>query len=581
MTIDDLRASLPDIELEDTAELDAVPAESAEKVGRHARPVPAFAVASESAVTSDPDFSFEFKEVPESEPAVAAVPVTIEVPERKRGSTAVKVITAVLVLALCGGGVAAGVQTGFIPLGQAKQSSSESAAATAPVEQPKQVTSKVDGALVFYAMGERGAKVDVTGEDDIYYQATYNGANILVEKKWVRLASEEQPAERIAYANDMVPLFKSAFLIGDPVASLPLNTEVTVVDEKDDWLFVKTDEGVTGYARATDFRTEDEKRAEDEAAAAAEEDEGWYEEEWYEEWYDYSDDYSYDDSGSSYVAPEPEPEPTPAPEPTPEPAPSPEPSTGGDDGGDIVLAGFNPSSKPFVETAYAAESSSAAAAKTYGKGVILSDGVTLYLAKLNRGEAVDQADAQAKGGDAVGTVLVKVDGIEGTITRALVSLEDDAPFKVVDAYTQEGAVIYRDYTLEDEERTCALNDVLHLVDEYGDNYVIEEKGVFFYTPMTSVSLTKIEEPEEPEAEEAEEESDGEEGEEEYWEPEYYEEYTEPYYEEPYYGDDSGNTYVEPEPAPAPEPEPEPEPAPEPEPEPTPSEPEPEWTEPVK
>jgi len=495
---------------------------------------------------------------PESDQALAPVP-------KRRVPLAGKIVIAVLALALCGGGVAVALH-GNQASEPAKQESSD-AAATEAAEPAKQVTSKVDGAMVFYRMANRGDTLTITGEDGRYYTAVCDGTNVLVEKSWVRLASEQQPVERKAYANDMVPLYKTGFLIGDPVTTLPLDTEVTVVDERDGWLFVKTAEGVTGFGRASDFRSEEEKRAEEEAAEAAEE-----QAESSDYSYDYSYNYSYDysyDSGSGGGDYSPSTSPAPAPEYVPTP------STDGADGGDIVLAGYAPNVRfSFVETAYADEvssssaspsasaaspssasagtssaSASSSAASTYGEAVVLSDGVSLYLAKLDRGQSVDQADAQAKGGDSVDTVLVKVDGVEGTVPRALVRLEDEAPFTPVDAYAKDEAVVFADYQLAEEARTCALNDTLRLVDEYGDNYVVEDAGKFFYIPKESVGLTKFEEPEEEAQEQPAEEG-------------YDPGYTESYSYEP--------SYSEPESTPAPAPAPEPAaPASE-----------PEWTEPV-
>lgn len=453
-------------------------------------------------------------------------------------------IAALIVLVVAGGGTAAALKTGVISFDSAKQSEDAAAPATAVADAPKKmVTSKVDGALVYYKMATRGTAIEVTGEDGAYYAGTVDGVNVLVEKKWVRLASAAQPTAWKGYSNDMAPLFKTAYLMGDPVATLPLNTEVEVLDGQDDWLFVKTADGAEGYARAADFRTEDQKRAEDEAAeaeAAAQEeyvdDGGWYDGGWY-------DDSS---SGTYYY----EPEPAPAPAPDPEPAPAPAPS--GNDGQEITLVSYRPAVKPFVETAYAAEESSqsAAASKGLGKGVILSDGVSLYLAKLDRGDQVEQLDFTERGGDSSATIMVKVDDAQGTIARSIVTLEDDAPFVAVDAYARDGATVFEDYQLLTAKRTCAVNDVLRLVDEYDANYVVEEKGIFTYVPKDSVSLTKIEvkQEEEPAVEEEQGES----------------EWTEDYYEEPYY--DGGYYYEEtytPSYEPAPEPEPEPAPAPEP------------------
>ena len=166
--------------------------------------------------------------------------------------------------------------------------------------------------------------------------------------------------------------------------------------------------------------------------------------------------------------------------------------------------------------------------QSHDEGTILSDGVPLYLALLNRGDSVDQADANARGGDAVDTVLALVDNVEGTIPRALTRLEDDSQFKSVDAYAQDKAIIYADYQLMEEARECSLNDVLHLVDEYDDNYVIEDGGVFYYLPKSSVSLTELEEPEEPSEPEYQPI-------EETWSPNSYEDdtsYTETYTESP-------------------------------------------------
>ena len=493
MTNADLKDSLPTIELDKGAAQGAAGASAAggEKLGRHGVVMP---------------------------------------PARKGLGTAAKVfIAALVVLAVCGGGTAAALKAGVISFEPVKQ---PEAPVTPVAETPKKMaTSKVDGALVFYQTAKRGTVIEVTGEDGDFYTGKLDGVNVLVEKKWVRLASAAQPKAWKGYANDMAPLYKTAFLLGDPIATLPLNTEVEVVDEQDGWVFVKAD-GKEGYARRSDFRTEDEKRAEDEAAEAAAQAEEQGEEYYYDDggWYDGG--WSGYSGGETYYEPEP----------TPTPTPDPTPSSPGSDGQEIVLVGYHPAPKPFIETAYAAEASSqsAASAKSVEKGVVLSDGVSLYLAKLDRGDAVEQADPDEKGGD-VATVKVLVDGVQGTVARSLVKLEDDKPFAAVNAYAREGAVVFADYPLTAEKRTCETNDVLRLVDEYDENYVVEESGVFTYVPKKSVSLTKleVEKKEEPAEEAAEEESSE-------WSGDYY-------YEEPYYEDYTPSYEPAPEPAPAPAP----------------------------
>lgn len=389
---------------------------------------------------------------------------------RKGFSAVAKALVIAVVIVVAGGvGVAAALNAGLLPLGSSKEMVSASVA-----DSKGTVSSKVDGALVYYKMANRGTTIDVTGEDGIYYKGTVDGVNVFVEKKWVRLANAVQPSPWKGYSNEMVPLYKTAFLLGDPITLLPLNTEVEVQDEQDEWLFVRTADGVQGYAHRTDFRNEEQKRAEDEAEGeTAAENGSWYGNSWYN-----------DSPNETYYEP--------APEQNPDPQPAPVPT--GNDGQEIELVAFKPIGNPFVENAYAAElSPKYGSTRTgLGKGTVLSDGVSLFLTKLKRGETVTLLNSNERSGNSSATILVKVGDYHGTITRSIVRLADDPPFKAIDVYTREGATVFSDFQMQSAKRTCEVNTVLHVVDEYDTNYVIDESGVFTYIPKDSVSLTKLE-----------------------------------------------------------------------------------------
>ena len=105
---------------------------------------------------------------------------------------------------------------------------------------------RVDNYFLRMTTLQRGDKVTVLGQWEDYYILEGEEANLLVEKRFVRPESEEAPAETLGWAQKNTLVYASANLQGVPVAELPLNTEVRVVDAKAGWAYIEWDGG-SGY----------------------------------------------------------------------------------------------------------------------------------------------------------------------------------------------------------------------------------------------------------------------------------------------------------------------------------------------
>ena len=92
-----------------------------------------------------------------------------------------------------------------------------------------------------------GDTVTVKGEFDGYYIIAGEVCDLLIETRYVRLATEDPFAERTGYSYGSTPVYKTAYLEDEEViATLSRNTKLTIVEGKEDWLHVKWNGG-EGY----------------------------------------------------------------------------------------------------------------------------------------------------------------------------------------------------------------------------------------------------------------------------------------------------------------------------------------------
>lgn len=377
---------------------------------------------------------------------------------------------------------------------------------------------------------DRGALVDVVGEEDGYYQVEYRGekdasatyasagsseqaddgadesaaepsaataqepenaaligkqgtATLYIDKRYVRQAGQSAPAQRTGYAQSSVSLFPTALLTGSPLAELEQNQEVTVLDEFADCLLVELADGTRGYVAANavgDAPVEE----------APADDQGWGGDAGYSY---YSPQYYGGGGGGGSQS---------------------SGWQGGDvglggessgaDGGDIVLpdpvaASYASAARsealrlPFVEQAYADEAPAEHA-------VVLSDGMPTYLGWLDRDEAVDIVDVSALSEDEAalvpeGKAVVIRDGQWGLVDSNLVKLEGDEGYEPWEGYTASGAGLFATYALTGEPSVLDINQEVTVIDDLSTCYVVLLGEQLGYMAKDEVSPTPFEEPE--------------------------------------------------------------------------------------
>lgn len=122
---------------------------------------------------------------------------------------------------------------------------------TEPESKPGTIRAEY-GELV-YCTFEKGTEVTVIGEFLDYYVIRGEQADLLLDKRFTRLATDEPFEERPGYAKWNAPLYDNPYLQGEPVQKLKSNFKVTVKDGKDGWLYVEWDDG-SGYVSEDQIR---------------------------------------------------------------------------------------------------------------------------------------------------------------------------------------------------------------------------------------------------------------------------------------------------------------------------------------
>ena len=269
----------------------------------------------------------------------------------------------------------------------------------------------VDGLGTVYTTFKDGTELKLTGEQGDYYLVDYEGATLLVEKRLVRLAGADfEPWD--GYAKSDAPVYGSAYLTGEALKKLPLNTKLTVLAELGNVLKAELEDGEVVYIpkdMVNDYLTQ---------------------------YYDYGSG----SGGGSASAPA--------------------------DGGDIVLASakLRPADKPRL-VMLTAES------PVYPTtGTILADGVEGYLSLLRRGDAVKVI---GKEGD---MAVLLIDGHRCTVPAALVRLESEKKFDTRDGYAAGGALIYTSWDMTTGEALTLNTPVKLLEDLGDCWYVQWEGG---------------------------------------------------------------------------------------------------------
>ena len=109
------------------------------------------------------------------------------------------------------------------------------------------VTVRVDEAGLIGKIFALGDKVEVTGEQNGYYTVKTTDGSFLVEKWLVRVDTEAAPQSWTGYAQDNTGVFANGYLEGEALATLGLNTPLTVEDTMGTIARVTLQDGRAGY----------------------------------------------------------------------------------------------------------------------------------------------------------------------------------------------------------------------------------------------------------------------------------------------------------------------------------------------
>lgn len=119
-------------------------------------------------------------------------------------------------------------------------------APTEPVWEPGTIRAAYAEAI--YDFLPVGTEIEVIGQVKDYYVIAGETCDLLIEKRFVRLEGEKPFEARKAYAKKGAEVFSSVYMRGEPATTLPRNTKLTFVESKDDWAFVKWNDG-EGYMK--------------------------------------------------------------------------------------------------------------------------------------------------------------------------------------------------------------------------------------------------------------------------------------------------------------------------------------------
>ncbi len=161
-----------------------------------------------------------------------------------------RIITSILILALALSLAACG-QTPA-PTTPATEPAPTTAPTTVPTEpaptEPEWVTGivRADGVGILHTVFQKEDAVTVLGQWENYYIVEGQEADLLVSMDLLRLDEEQAPKASAGYAKSKTKVYATAYLTGESLKTLKLNTKVQVLDTKGDWAYIQWGDS-TGY----------------------------------------------------------------------------------------------------------------------------------------------------------------------------------------------------------------------------------------------------------------------------------------------------------------------------------------------
>lgn len=284
-----------------------------------------------------------------------------------------------------------------------------------------------------YTHLKKGDQVNVIGQYKDYFIISGDELDLIVEKRFVRLDSEEPFESRNGFARKNTEVYASVYMTEEPIATLKTNTQVTVLEGKGDWLY-------TG---------------------------NWF----YIEWED----------GAGYVRAE---------------QISDRRLTGGGGGGgssapvdgtDVPIGSLSATSNEgevvLLGAYYGPEMEEPFEG---GMGIVIADEVEAYICLLLKdGEAkVIEHDEE------ICTIYLE-NGLTATLPRWVLWLEGDEEYEPWTGYISGKQVVCEEYQMRNVLLNLKTNDEVLVLDELPECYVIEVDGQIGYVPLDGVSETRI------------------------------------------------------------------------------------------
>ena len=281
-----------------------------------------------------------------------------------------------------------------------------------------------------------GDTVTVIGEYDGYFVIELEDYNLLIESRYLRHVNEETFMEREGYSYGGTPVYETAYLDVIPdsdediIATLALNTYLTVIEGKENWLHITWDGG-EGYVHA----------------------------------------YNVSNSRIVYYGG----------------------GTGGSgpaDGTDIDLGGLSFRAVDSVGGIMLLGNYHGPEYTEFEdcEGTILTNNCEAYMYLFDRDELV-----RVHAYDEETCTVVFGDDITATVPRWLIRMEEEPVYESWTGYAKSNAVLYSRYQMRDLyiRETLATNTELVVLDELKDFYVVEYEGEIRYVLIDSVSKDRI------------------------------------------------------------------------------------------
>lgn len=282
-----------------------------------------------------------------------------------------------------------------------------------------------------YALLDVGTEVNVIGQFKDYFVIEGEELDLLVEKRFVRLDSEDPFESWDGYAMSGTEVFDNVYLRGEAIANLGRNTKVTVLEGKGDWLQIEWDGG-SGYVDASKIS----------------------------KWYINSGSGSSGGSSGGSSAPA--------------------------DGSDVPLdrlsardfqaeltllgAYYGPEMEEELET---------------GMGAVLAQDVEAYICLLLRD---DEAKVTEYDEETI-TIWLEND-LYAQLPRWLLRLEGDEEYESWTGYSKWSGKVYEEYQMRNVQMTLTTNKQVTVLDELPDCYVVEVDGQIGYMELGDVSANR-------------------------------------------------------------------------------------------